>query len=384
MKGYFSEETLKKFANLAEEQYGLNFSEDGETYDFARCVRSDGTYYGTSGKCRKGTDADPKEQAAPKAPRVKKVATPKTAKTAKPKEEKKNSVHDSLDRVREAIRAKAARNAEHKTAAVAPPDPEKSKKVEAVKAAGAAYSKLLNEQYELSMKGDYDKSLKMGPKVKAAKAKYEKLQEDLKTPAQKAIEKREADDKTAWRKQQDKFDEAQEKTNLTTTQKKAIKDYTGEKSSKDGGRNYDVVNGCLRNPSSCGDKEGSAKFTKELDSAVKALPKNDGGAPFYRGIMADRGDAEKLYNTLENAKPGTTLKDPGFGSYSSSIKQAQHFTTSDAEKKNIIFVSRHKSLTPINMFSGLPEEAEAIMPRGTSQTIRRVSKEGGTLIVEVD
>jgi hypothetical protein len=55
MKGYFSEETLKQFAVLAAEEFGTNFSE-GETYDFARCVRPDGTAYGTKGKCRQGTE----------------------------------------------------------------------------------------------------------------------------------------------------------------------------------------------------------------------------------------------------------------------------------------------------------------------------------------
>ena len=59
MKGYFSEETLKQFAVLAEETFGVNFSE-GDTYDFTRCVRSDGSFYGAGGKCRKGSEVDPK------------------------------------------------------------------------------------------------------------------------------------------------------------------------------------------------------------------------------------------------------------------------------------------------------------------------------------
>jgi len=35
-----------------------------EAYDFARCQRSDGTFYGTSGVCRKGTKVGAKEKAA--------------------------------------------------------------------------------------------------------------------------------------------------------------------------------------------------------------------------------------------------------------------------------------------------------------------------------
>lgn len=65
MKGSFSEDALEQFARLAAEKQGLDFSE-GEAYDFARCVRSDGSVYGTGGKCRKGTEAGAKEEEAPK------------------------------------------------------------------------------------------------------------------------------------------------------------------------------------------------------------------------------------------------------------------------------------------------------------------------------
>jgi len=60
MKGYFSEPALERFAELAEGLLGVDFSEEG-TYDFARCVRSDGTAYGTGGKCRKGTEEEKKD-----------------------------------------------------------------------------------------------------------------------------------------------------------------------------------------------------------------------------------------------------------------------------------------------------------------------------------
>ena len=64
MKGSFSEDALEQFARLAAEKQGLDFAE-GEVYDFARCVRSDGSFYGTGGKCRKGTEAGDKEEEAP-------------------------------------------------------------------------------------------------------------------------------------------------------------------------------------------------------------------------------------------------------------------------------------------------------------------------------
>ena len=61
MKGSFSEEALREYARLATQSQSLEFSESG-TYDFARCVRPDGTVYGTGGKCRKGTESEAKDK----------------------------------------------------------------------------------------------------------------------------------------------------------------------------------------------------------------------------------------------------------------------------------------------------------------------------------
>ena len=59
MQGSFSEDSLIIFNNLASQSQGLNYSESGaDSYDFTRCVRPNGTAYGTGGKCRKGTEQD--------------------------------------------------------------------------------------------------------------------------------------------------------------------------------------------------------------------------------------------------------------------------------------------------------------------------------------
>ena len=55
MNGSFSEEALLRFSELAAQSQSANFSEGG-TYDFTRCVRPNGTAYGTDGRCRKGTE----------------------------------------------------------------------------------------------------------------------------------------------------------------------------------------------------------------------------------------------------------------------------------------------------------------------------------------
>lgn len=61
MKGSFSEEALRAYSELAAEKQGLDFAEGG-TYDFTRCVRPDGSTYGTGGRCRKGTETAPKDK----------------------------------------------------------------------------------------------------------------------------------------------------------------------------------------------------------------------------------------------------------------------------------------------------------------------------------
>jgi hypothetical protein len=55
MKDFFSHEALQAYEALVVEQHSFNFSEK-EVYDFTRCVRQDGSAYGTGGKCRKGTE----------------------------------------------------------------------------------------------------------------------------------------------------------------------------------------------------------------------------------------------------------------------------------------------------------------------------------------
>jgi chromosome segregation ATPase len=61
--GGFSEEALQLFQLAASEQ-SYEFSEEGETYDFTRCMRPDGSFYGTGGSCRKGSQAEAKKAAA--------------------------------------------------------------------------------------------------------------------------------------------------------------------------------------------------------------------------------------------------------------------------------------------------------------------------------
>jgi hypothetical protein len=210
------------------------------------------------------------------------------------------------------------------------------------------------------------------------------LEEKGKSPEQKAEEKKYAQERAAEQDKREARDKGQQEAKLSEAQKKALADYTTD--AKGSTRTFTDLNKCLRVPSTCRNKEESAKFAKELDSAVKKLPKNDAGDPFYRGVNINFSDPsqEKLWYSLANAEPGTVLRDPGFGSYSANRRIAEDFTRSGELERNILFVSRNKALTPINRFSNLPLEEEALLPRRTAQTVRSVTQNGRTLIVELD
>jgi hypothetical protein len=49
MLGYFSEESIEAFIQMNCEDKGLDYS---ETFDFARCQRPNGSFYGTRGMCK--------------------------------------------------------------------------------------------------------------------------------------------------------------------------------------------------------------------------------------------------------------------------------------------------------------------------------------------
>jgi hypothetical protein len=176
------------------------------------------------------------------------------------------------------------------------------------------------------------------------------------------------------------YREAQNNTNLNEKQRAAIRDYTDE----GGERPYSDLNACLRQPRTC-DPENrgwTRQHSRELDSALKALPKNDNAEPFWRGTDASSGQALALYQALENAQPGMRMRDPAFGSYSYDRGTANAYTSRN--RKSILFVSRSKQLTPIDTFSEITIEREALLPRGTEQTVRSVRKDGEMLIVELD
>jgi len=81
-KDRFTDEALRAAKALAELKYSEDSAEQmafAETYDFARCQRADGSFYGTSGTCRMGKEAGAKEAPAPKAGGAKPAPAPKAS-----------------------------------------------------------------------------------------------------------------------------------------------------------------------------------------------------------------------------------------------------------------------------------------------------------------
>ena len=62
MYGSFSDESLAEFIKLTYGDEAENFSEE-DFFSFTRCVRPNGSTYGTAGKCKKGTETSAKEVA---------------------------------------------------------------------------------------------------------------------------------------------------------------------------------------------------------------------------------------------------------------------------------------------------------------------------------
>jgi len=320
------------FGTESESDPEIDFSE-AEVYDFTRCVRPDGTAYGTVGKCRSGTEEAKKIEK----PKVKREKFSQVAK--KQKEESK--VEDPKE----------------------------------------AYLSLLKKRQEMMQKNDFKGAAELQGAIDAQKKKMQNPSEVKNQVVKKGDEAKRENEERDFETAQRKRNERQKQANLSEEDKKVILDYTTE-SEDESARSYRAANGCLRYPKSCRDPEETKNFTKNLDSAISKLPKNEEKNEFYRAVNADSESMNGVYKMFENAKPGMRVKDPGYGSYSAERNAVKSFV--DDSDRSILFISRNRDLTPINEFSEWRQENEAVLPRGTEQIVRKVTKEGNTLIVEFD
>lgn len=383
-----------------------SFNEDAQAvWDFVRCQRPDGSFYGTSGKCKAGkevgakevAEAKPKKAAAKKEPAAAKPKAAAPAKQAKAAPEAKAEATPKISQAQKTMEKKVAEltalakgpggsayvdklnkakaKLEEIKKAAATPDTGKEEKK-----ALAAYQKLMKKQQALVAEGKMNQAQKLNGDIEAARKRWEessKADKEAKAQLKKTAEEKAAAEKAhkeLVKKLNDRQMAAYHKMN--DKDMAAIKDYTNE---SNGNRSYNQLNKCLRKPPCL--KPGVIKHTAELDAALKKVPANTDGDAFYRGMPVD-ASTRKMYEALRKAKPGAKIKDPGFGSYSVDERTAKDFQIGE---RKIMFVNRNKQLRPINLFSSIPGEGEAILPRGVSSTIRKVTEDAnGNLTVELD
>ncbi len=176
--GGFSEEALQLF-QLAASERAYDFSEEGEVYDFTRCMRPNGTYYGTRGQCKSGSQSGPAEV---KAPAGSKAKSPRVAKAPADKNQLKDAHRQSSEKAKGA--ARAMKEAEKNFRSV-----EKELKKD-------PKNKELRARYKEAIKAanDAERALKQADREndKAARARgrqYDKEQRAMMTPAQRKADR---------------------------------------------------------------------------------------------------------------------------------------------------------------------------------------------------
>lgn len=102
--GSFDEATLILFSEMVAGRDGFDFSE-GETYDFTRCVRPNGTAYGTRGKCKSGTEeAKAAPTVAPSAPKRARPTSSERAAKAKGTGDSVKSARETLKKIQAVVK----------------------------------------------------------------------------------------------------------------------------------------------------------------------------------------------------------------------------------------------------------------------------------------
>lgn len=144
-----------------------------EILDFARCQRPDGSYYGTSGQCRKGKSVGPKEIAKLKAASV---AGNKKAKLALEVVEGKKT---KAQAVKELGSSKPATS----TVAPAKPKPKPSSDLQ------SQYAALAKKAQEAMAKGDMDTALRLNQEAMTVMSKI-RAQEEKSSPEVKKREEK--------------------------------------------------------------------------------------------------------------------------------------------------------------------------------------------------
>lgn len=131
------------------------------------------------------------------------------------------------------------------------------------------------------------------------------------------------------------------------------------------------------------DPEVYKQKADHFEEALELLPKNTEGVAHYRGI-AVRADVAKMFSSL---KEGDTLSDPGFSSFSKDRETADFFIDNYAKSEKdleVVLVTRSRKLANISGLSKHEEEEESVLPRGHQHRVKKVTRDGLRLTIELE
>jgi len=370
----------------------MNFNEVAqagfEVFDYARCQRPDGSYYGTSGQCRKGALVDDKEKAAKKEKKSKSFGELRDALVKAQfnydealdngTEDEFSKASDKKSAIEEKVRAKAESI-----------DPSISELTEKIGELGMkrAFLELDGKEVPEALNDKVDKLFeRRDKKVEVAMKRGQRLEE--KAAKEKLVAEAQAPKEKikAGLKGKESL-ESQEKRAAGEPPEYNPKIFNGENAEKaihsyTKGYTAKSMNDCSRK-NNCSERMQN-KMAK-LDKVIAELPANTSGGSHFRGMVVDKAVREQFLKL----KPGQQLRDNGYASFSRDPGIANRFASNggkgigidNSTKFPVIIESRSKKLRNIERMSDYQNEREAVLPRGTRQKITEVKETDGVVYI---
>jgi hypothetical protein len=357
--------------------YGSFNEEAMGVWDFVRCMRPDGTAYGTKGKCRQGTEVA-KQEVASATRKSAKVDKPAKASSVKIKSDLREAYASLMKKQQELVakndfegagklNAQISDLANKITQQAAPaPVPAKPKintgklkkavgnelkargeKPAPPKAAAKPEAKSVapKEKSPLKTSEDYDKLMKTTLKDKEVLAAHKR--------ARNFDSKSKSADRLEFEKAMGGKDEAN----------KALKEITDF-----GALYFSAIRGAQRGDSKYfKDKSLMGEYKEKaatIEKAVKAMPHPE--VEKYRGMSVSNSHLKAL---MKQAKDGGSYKSDALDSWSTNLQTADQFArrrTDDEYPNSVVFRTRNKNGASIRPFSPVPGEDEILTPSGSS------------------
>lgn len=292
--------------------------------DFTRCVRPDGSAYGTGGVCRKGT---PEEKA-------------------------------ELRKLKSELKM----------------------------AQGAyAHQKDRDPHYAAFWKNNIDKYLKRISEIEGNIQGKAPVSQKTTAPAKPKAERTATDNQSASAAPPATAKRVVSPPKLTKQEEYPLRSYIaglGHQGPAD--EHMLLINSDLRQGGKLTDKQKA--LVSNMDRALKKLPLNSKGEEHYRGIEIQDPNSPSGRAYLANLKPGNTLKDNAFSSYSKDKDTAETYASSTGEGQPVVFITRSKNLRDVQKFApaNFDTQGESVLPRNLAMKIISVEDKNGIKYVKLE